>query len=273
MSPFQNTGSYVYPYSDSGAYSVWVWDEDLRLALLSDLNKTLAISSEVLSRLPVYPEPCLKLRKDGQDSVTPCGHGYEEQQWMSKRLVASRWLPPGTLGADDGEKLVFEAAPWGSEQQGWVDRLDERLLLPAVAGILLILLLFPIGQLFGWEMKRAALENTIRQEQSRLAQVIEKRDKAVELQASSRELKKIVGGFSQLRMMAMFDEAVTSTSLTILEWEYQQGNLIVKISDQELDNRSYVEKLSAVDGFGDVRIDPGVQPTEAVITIPVGESQ
>ena len=271
MSPFQNTGSYVYPYLDSGAFSVWVWDEDVRLTLLADLVKTLAISSEVLSRLPVYPEPCLKRKKDGQDSVILCGHGYEQQHWVSKRLVASRWIPPGALNADEDEILVFETAPWGSEQLDWTDSLDERSLLPAVAVILMVLLLFPMAQLLGWEVKRTALGNEIRQEQSRLAQLIVKRDKAVELQASSRELEAIVGGSSQLRMMTIFDEALTSTSLSILEWEYQQRKLTVKISDKKLDNRSYVEQLSAVDGFGDVRVEPGVRPTEAVITILVGE--
>ena len=271
MSPFQNTGSYVYPYLDSGAFSVWVWDEGVRLALLADLVERLAVSSEVLSRLPVYPEPCLKRKKDEQDSVIRCGHGYEQQQWVSKRLVSSRWLPPEALDADGCEILAFETAPWGSEELDWIDRLDERSLLPAVAGILLVVMLFPVGQLLGWEMKRAALGNEIREEQSRLAQVIAKRDKAVELQASSGELKAIVGGSSQLRTMKIFDEAVTSTSLTILEWEYQQGKLAVKITDKELDNRSYVEELSAVNGFGDVRVDPGVRPTEAVITITIGE--
>ena len=271
MSPFQNTGSYVYPYADSGAFSVWVWDEDVRLALLADLVKRLAVSTEALSRLPVYPEPCLKLKKDEKDGVIRCGHGYEQQQWVSKRLVASRWLPPEAHDADEDEILAFETAPWGREQLDWADRVDERFLLPAVAGILLVIMLFPVGQLLGWELKRSALENEIRQEQSRLAQVIAKRDKAVELQASSGELEVIVGGSSQLRMMTIFDEAVTSTSLMILEWEYQQGKLAVKIADKELDNRSYVEQLSAVNGFGDVRVDPGVRPTEAVITITIGE--
>jgi hypothetical protein len=106
----------------------------------------------------------------------------------------------------------------------------------------------------------------------RLAQVIEKRDQAVELQASNHALKGIVDGFSQFRAMVIFDEAATSSALSILEWRYQQRKLTVNILDEELDNRSYVEQLSAADVFRDVRVDPGIGPGEAVISISIGES-
>ena len=111
----------------------------------------------------------------------------------------------------------------------------------------------------------------VRQEQSRLAQVIAKRNEAIELQASNLALKKIVDDFSQFRMMAIFEETITSTSLTILEWKYNKRKLTVNIVDEELDNRSYVEQLSAVDVFRDVRVDPGIGPSEAFISISIGE--
>ena len=167
-------------------------------------------------------------------------------------------------------KLVYEPFPWSGEERMWSDRLNERSLLPAVAGVLLIFLLFPIGRWLGWEVRLAVAGDEIRQEESRLAQVIEKRDKAIELQASNRALKAIIDDVSQFRMMATFDEAVTSTSLRILEWKFQQRKLTVNIIDEELDNRSYVEQLSAVDVFRDVRVDPGILPNEAVISISIG---
>ena len=154
----------------------------------------------------------------------------------------------------------------------WGDRLNERSLLPTVAGVLLIFLLFPLGRWLGWEVKLAVAGYEVRQEQSRLAQVIAKRNEAIELQASNRALKKIVDDISQFRMMAIFDETITSTSLSILEWKYNQGKLTVSIFDEELDNRSYVEQLSAADVFRDVRVDPGIGPGEAVISISIGES-
>jgi len=273
MSPFQNTGSYIYPYPSSGAFSVWVWDEDVRLAMLAELVETLAISSEVLTRLPVYPEPCLKLKKDDRECVTACGYGYDQQRWVSEQLVASRWLPPKALDTDVVEtKLVYEPSPWTGEERMWGDRLNEGSLLPAVAGVLLFFLLFPIGRWLGWEVKLAVVGDEIREEQSRLAQVITKREKATELQASNLALKTIVDGVSQFRMMAIFDEAVTSTSLSILEWKYHQRKLTVNIVDEELDNRSYVEQLSAVDIFREVRVEPGIQPNEAVISVFIGKS-
>ena len=79
-------------------------------------------------------------------------------------------------------------------------------------------------------------------------------------------------GVSQFRMMAIFDEAVTSTSLSILEWKYHQRKLTGNIVDEELDNRSYVEQLSAVDIFREVRVEPGIQPNEAVISVLIGKS-
>jgi len=273
MSPFQNTGSYVYPYADSGAFSVWVWDEDVRLTLLAGLVEVLAISSELLSRLPVYPEPCLKLKKSDRECVTACGYGYDQQKWVSEQLVASRWLPPEAIDADAREtKLVYEPSPWVGKERMWADRLNERSLLPAVAGVLLVLLLFPVGQWLGWEVKLAVVGDEIRQEQSRLGEVIAKRNEAIELHASNRALKTIVDDISQFRVMAIFDEAVTSTSLSILEWKYHQRKLTVNIVDEELDNRSYVEQLSAVDVFRDVRVDPGIGPSEAFISISMGES-
>jgi hypothetical protein len=161
--------------------------------------------------------------------------------------------------------------PWSGERRMWFDRLNDRSLLPAVAGVLLVLLLFPIGRWLGWEVKLAVAGYEVRQEQSRLSQVIAKRNEAIELQASNRALKKIVDDFSQFRMMAIFEEAITSTSLSILEWKYHQRKLTVNIVDEELDNRSYVEQLSAVDVFRDVRVDPGIGPSEAFISISIGE--
>jgi hypothetical protein len=251
---------------------VWIWDEDVRLALLSELAEVLAISSDVLSCLPVYPEPCLKLKQDHGDSVTACAHGYDEQKWVSKRLVSSRWLAPKNADADAAEtKLVYEPFPWIGDARIWSDRINERSLLPALAGILLVFLLFPLGRWLGWEVKLAVVKDEIRQEHLRLAQVIAKRDQAAELQASNLALKGIVDGFSQFRAMAIFDKAATSNSLSILEWKYHQRKLTVNIVDEELDNRSYVEQLSAVDVFRDVRVDPGIGPGQAVISISVGE--
>ena len=271
MSPFKETGSYTYSYEDSGAFSVWIWDEGARLQLLAELVEELTISSEVLSLLPVYPEPCLKQKNNERESVTACGFGYDQQKWVSEQLVDSRWLPPEPLDTGAVEtKLVYEPFPWSGEERMWSDRLNERSLLPAVAGVLLIFLLFPIGRWLGWEVRLAVAGDEIRQEESRLAQVIEKRDKAIELQASNRALKAIIDDVSQFRMMATFDEAVTSTSLRILEWKFQQRKLTVNIIDEELDNRSYVEQLSAVDVFRDVRVDPGILPNEAVISISIG---
>jgi hypothetical protein len=273
MSPFQNTGSYVYPYADSGAFSVWVWDEDVRLTLLTGLVEVLAISPELLSHLPVYPEPCLKLKKSDRECITACGYGYDQQKWVSEQLVSSRWLSSKAVDSDAAEtKLVFEPSPWMGEERMWSDRLNERLLLPAVAGVLLVLLLFPVGRWLGWEVKLAVVGDEIQQEQSRLAQVIEKRNEAIALQASNRALKAIVDEFSQFRVMVIFDEAVTSTSLSILEWKYDQRKLTVNIVDEELDNRRYVEQLSVVDVFRDVRVDPGIGPSEAFISISIGES-
>jgi hypothetical protein len=273
MSPFQNTGSYHYPYVGNGSFSVWIWDENVRLTLLAELVESLAISPEALSSLPVYPEPCLKLKKDDGESVTACGYGYDQQKWASEQLVASRWLPPEALGTDAAEtKFVYESSPWTGKERMWVDRLNERSLLLAVAGVLLFFLLFPLGRWFGWEAKLAVAGDEIRQEQSRFAQVIAKRDEAIELQASNQDLKAIVADFSHFRIMAIFDETITSTSLSILEWKYDQGKLTVSIFDEELDNRSYVEQLSAVDVFRDVRVDPGIRPGEAVISMSIGES-
>ena len=272
MSPFQNTGSYTYPYADSGAFSVWIWDEDVRLTLLDELVEALAISSEVLSLLPVYPEPCLKPKKSDQECITACGYGYDQERWVSEQLVSSRWFPPKELDTDALEtKLVYEPLPWSGEGRMWADRLNERSLLPAVAGVLLVLSLFPIGRWLGWEVKLAVAGYEVRQEQSRLAQVIAKRNEAIELQASNRALKKIVDDISQFRMMAIFEESITSSSLSILEWKYHQGKLTVNIVDEELDNRSYVEQLSAVDVFRDVRVDPGIGLNEAFISISIGE--
>ena len=150
MSPFKNAGSYIYPYADSGAFSVWIWDEDVRLELLAELVEALAISSEVLSLLPVYPEPCLKLKKNDRDCVTACGYGYDQQKWVSEQLVDSRWLPPEAFDTDAAEiKLVYEPLPWSGERRMWADRLNDRSLLPAVAGVLLVLLLFPVGRWLG----------------------------------------------------------------------------------------------------------------------------
>ena len=271
ISPFKETGSYTYSYEDSGAFSVWIWDEGARLQLLAELVEELTISSEVLSLLPVYPEPCLKQKNNERESVTACGFGYDQQKWVSEQLVDSRWLPPEPLDADAVEtKLVYEPFPWSGEARMWSDRLNERSLLPAVAGVLLIFLLFPVGRLLGWEVRLAVAGDEIRQEESRLAQVIKKRDKALELQASNLALKAIIDDVSQFRMMATFDETVTSTSLSILEWKFQQRKLTVNIIDEELDNRSYVEQLSAVDVFRDVRVAPGILPNEAVISISIG---
>ena len=272
MSPFQNTGSYTYPYVGSGTFSVWIWDEDVRLTLLDGLVEALTISSEVLSLLPVYPEPCLKLKKNDQECVTACGYGYDQEKWVSEQLVSSRWFPPEALDIDAAKtKVVYEFLPWSGEGRMWAERLNERSLLPAVACVLLVLLLFPIGRWLGWEAKVAVAGYEVRQEQSRLAQVIAKRNETMELQASNRELKKIVDDFSQFRMMTIFEEAITSTSLSILEWKYHQRKLTVNIVDEELDNRSYVEQLSAVDVFRDVRVDPGIGPSEAFISISIGE--
>ena len=272
VSPFKNTESYIYPYGDSGAFSVWIWDEEVRLTLLGELVEAMAISSEVLSLLPVYPEPCLKLKKDHGDSVTACGYGYDQQKWASERLLDSRWLAPEASVFDATEtKLVYESSPWMGEDRVWSDRLNERSLLPGLASVLLVLLLFPLGRWLGWEVKLAVIKDEIRQEHSRLAQVIAKRDQATELQASNLALKGIVDGFSQFSVMAIFDEAATSSSLSILEWKYQQPKLTVNIVDEELDNRSYVEQLSAVDVFREVRVDPGIGPGEAVISISIGE--
>ena len=55
----------------------------------------------------------------------------------------------------------------------------------------------------------------------------------------------------------------------IRDWHYQEGVLEVTITDTQLENRVYVERLGESRRFADVAVEPGAGPDKAVIRLEV----
>ena len=253
LSPFRNTGHYVI--ESNGAAVVWLWDE----------NRRLELASEADAKLDVIPETLLFPSAVEGKKVLKLAEGFETQFWSGGHLQESVWSRDHSIGEGPDEQNDPKVA-WLTEHQASEDSISEELLWRFGAWLMLVLIVFQAGNYLGWLIDERSVRDQIEEANLTAKKVIAFREAAREQLATSTTLREWLNHPSQLGLVAEIDRRMPDGS-QLLNWTYQDRRLVVTVTDPNLDNRAYVEQLSASDRFGEVRIEPGTTPDSAKIEV------
>ena len=253
LSPFRNTGHYVI--ESNGAAVVWLWDE----------NRRLELASEADAKLDVIPETLLFPSAVEGKKVLKLAEGFETQFWSGGHLQESVWSREHAIGeGPDGQNDLKVA--WLTEHQTSEDSISEELLWRFGAWLMLVLIVFQAGSYLGWRIEERSIRHQIEESNLAAKEVVASRGAARELLVTSTTLREWLNHPSQLGLVAEIDRRMPDGS-RMLSWAYQDRRLVVTVEDPNLDNRAYVEQLTASHRFDEVRIEPGTTPDRAKIEV------
>jgi len=252
LSPFQKTGYHVV--EQDGISLVWVWDEDRRTQLLSDVDRELVVLPESL----LYPKG-----KD-EDSVIRLAEGYEKQTWRDGRLIESLWERSQPIDAD--VKQTPANRGWYLELLPDEDSVSEALLWRGGAWILIALLVFQSGNYLGWLREESQVLEDIQRSRLEASETLKVRESARTQLAKTTKLLEWLSHPSQLALVAEIDKRMP-VEAQLKTWTYQGRQLQLTVTDPNLDNRAYVEELSSSSRFVEVRIEPGSTPDSAKLEV------
>lgn len=285
LSPFQHTAHHLCIIGDHAM--LWMWDKLLQNQSVDAYFQQQEHSgnSQDGSDLTVLPESVLYIPHQNGFVKQPCVVGDELQHWVAGVLVNAQWVP------ETGDCLRFIrdcgvdhtiAVEWQEAGSDWLERpwtidknrgihtlLEETFLLRAGLFVLLFACAMQLGELVGWKYESAQIESAIENKREQLMPILSVREKAIQQQESNSQLISWYDSASQLEILAEFDRLLKFDSMQIVEWQYQQDNLVVTVRDDNIDNRAYVESLSSSPLFSNVRVEPGLQPDTIKVSLKI----
>lgn len=244
---------------------VWIWDEDLRVSSVKEISSMFSALSEHFQGLEVIPETLLIDRSSEGVHERRCFSGTDIQTWEKGCLVDSCWQPAGdkvALNWSEGTAWLNDTSNflWSSEPFWW---------RAGVASLLLVLF-FQLGSLAGWAFHNSRLKAEIADNRLQFDNILGARSEARELLKLNRELAKWLPSYSQLSLLADFDELMPA-SVEIREWDFHDDNLSVTVAADELENTSYIQQLNRGANFKNVSVAPGVAAGTAVLNMEVSQ--
>lgn len=261
MSPFNDTGRYVFR---QGEYAmVWVWDESRRRAAVEDLKTRYASMASHFEKLSPLPETVLYPRAAEGEVQQACCSGADMQRWQDSVMRSSRWVwvaNPVTLPEPANE-------PWTESRKLSVDG-AEQIVWRGGLLILFLIVLFQLGAYAGWHMEKNTMADRVDASRANMALLMEERRKVRLIQNDNQQLNEWLAVPSQISILADFDELMP-TSVEITAWDYEDGGLKITIIDENLDNRAYVERMASGARFDNVRVEPGADTGTAVVSLSV----
>lgn len=276
LSPFSELGKFCH--IEGSLAMVWFWDEDLRQVQIAAAKEL--VNSDLPGELPVIPESVLQPKIEFGCVVRRGHSGFDLQAWKSGCLVESCWSETASETAiiefarltrnNDSIGSIpttgdYQSTAWSEHVGSLADLVKEKALIRSGLYILSLAVVFYLGQWTGWQVEIISMQSQIESKQSEVNPVLQKRQEVISLREQNRLLKTWFDTPGLLQIMAEFDRSLTSTTLEILEWQYQGQELRVTISDPAADNRQIVEDLSANSLFNQVRIEPGIRDDIVVV--------
>lgn len=277
LSPFNSPAS--WQVTEGNAAQVWFWDAERVVRMHHDQD---------LPTLSVVPETMLYPPLNNGLRVQPCIEGWELQYWSSKLLRHSRWFATQpdardqadfvrVCGADDHEEWyqgdsILLAKPW-NEKAFWS---KENLVSEAVAprlvlGVLLAWLTLQIGLSLGVQIHEKILASSVASKTKQLKALVRERDGAMQQQEFNQAIVTLIGNQTQLHLLAQVRACLPAEGkYSILDWQYQHGQLTLLLQQDNLDTRALIQACSANPAFSEVHVEPGITPdqTRVLFTLP-----
>lgn len=268
LSPFNNPAS--WQVTEGNAAQVWFWDAE-RVIRMHD--------EQDLPTLSVVPEIMLYPPLDNGLRVQPCIEGWELQYWSTKLLRHSRWFAnkPDTrdqadfvrvCGAAENEawfegETTLLTKPWNEKAFWSKENLQSEAVAPRlVLGVFLVWFCLQLGLSLGVQIKKAFLSASVASKSERLADVVKQRDGAVQQQEFNQAVSALIERPSQLHLLAQVRTCLSSFNFMILDWQYQRGQIVLLLQQDNLDTRALIEACNKNPAFSDVRAEPGITPNQ-----------
>lgn len=265
--------------AENNTAQVWFWQAGRIIRMHEEQD---------LPTLSVVPETMLRPPLDNGLRIQPCIEGWELQYWSAKMLRHSRWFANQPTDQDKADFVrICGAIDDGIWSQGDIALLNkpwnekpfwsrENLISEAVAprlilGVLLAWLCLQMGLSLGVLTHESVLSQNVASKNKQLKSLVRERDAALQQQEFNQAVVGLVSEPSQLHLLAQVYACVPAeTKYSILEWQYQRGQLTVLIQQNNLDTRALVQACSANNTFRDIHVEPGVTPdqTRLLITLP-----
>lgn len=281
-SPFSNPESWVVRGADCA--QLWFWDEGL---VRARRTQTPGLPKAVI------PESLLRSPLATGFRLQPCINGWELQYWAAASLRYTRWLPgrPDESSKADfvrtcgynpqsaewtvaGEELLV--APW-SEKPFWsiATLTSEPVATRIIAGALLIWVFLELGMGLGTVVKQSYLASSVAARSESMSDLVSQRDAALHQKDFNQTIAGLVAAPTPLALSAQVHSCLADFDFVILDWQYQPGQLLVLIEKEGLDTRALIESCAANPVFSDVRVEPGITPTQTrvLFSLPLVEEE
>ncbi len=262
LSPFKDPGYYV-AWTESFA-QVYLWDEALRQRTLDELVASHASHAEHLRRLKPVPEPVLFNAPLEGKTYVECVVGVDAQVWQGARLVASKWLPE----PEDAAAKVLSLPPGPVRGIDESSDITEQVWWRSIAFVLLVALVFEFGSWVGLRVAVSQMTQEVSEGRKELAGLLALKNQAEAVRKDNEQLTAWVTPPRQISLLAQVDRLLPDT-VKITAWNYQNSELNLTISDENLDNRAYVEALSIAETFESVSVEPGPRNESAIVRLQV----
>lgn len=276
LSPFANPAS--SQIIEANQAQIWFWDAD-RVASQHQAQDLPSLS--VIPEIMLYPPLAQGLR------LQACLEGWELQYWSANLLRHSRWFAARptprdqadfvrVCGADEQSEWSESPCqllpkPW-NEQPFWskANLLSEAVAPRLLLGLLLAWLCIQIGLNLGVQIKEKILASTVASKTQRLIEVVRQRDGAMQQQEFNQAILALLSVPSQLHLVAEVRACLAAFNYSILDWQYQRGQITLLLQQDNLDTRALIEACNKTKTFADVRAEPGITPnqTSFLLTLP-----
>ncbi|MGR8934451.1 MAG: hypothetical protein ACU837_08705 [Gammaproteobacteria bacterium] len=278
-SPYKNTGLYIV--NDAAGAQVWIWDEEKRLEKLP---------AEKYAALTVLPETLLQQKPlDDELRLIECLEGYEAQAWQHNSLRFSRWwphLPNNTQWADfcraagvPADQTVPEVQspaaldkPWArSSRKAFRFAIEkERQIIFGTGLAIIFAATWQLAAIIRWQAVNNATEEQVQKYETRISDIIQTRDAAIQDQFWINNLTAVVNVPGQLSLMQEISAQLPQKpEAQITSWNYQSNLLEFVISGDNLDPATIVRQYQKLPWAGEIVVEPAKKVKGLHVVIPI----
>lgn len=276
-SPFANPASWIVQEGTSA--QIWFWDDSL---IRTRREQTPELPTSAL------PESLLRSPYVQGFRLQPCLNGWEMQYWDAAILRHTRWLsqrPDMRAQADFVRTCGFsldqvewaEAEvnllphPW-NEKPFWSKEnlTSEPVATKLIAGVLLAWVTLELGMGLGTQIKESYLSSSVAAQNEAMMDLVNQRDGALRQKEFNQAISELTASPTSLFIAAEVHKCLAAFDFSILDWQYQRGQLVLVLQKEGLDTRALIESCAANPAFTDVRVEPGLTPdqTRVLFSLP-----
>jgi hypothetical protein len=276
-SPFANPASWTVEEGSSA--QIWFWDDSL---VRTRREQTPELPTSVL------PESLLRSPFNQGFRLQPCLNGWEMQFWDAANLRHTRWLslrPDARAQGDFVRTCGFSLdqvewaeadanllpRPW-NEKPFWSKEnlTSEPVATKLIAGVLFAWVTLEFGMGLGTQIKESYLASSVASQSEAMSDLVSQRDGALRQKEFNKAISDLTAAPTPLFIAAEVHQCLAAFEFSILDWQYQRGQLVLVLQKEGLDTRALIESCAANPAFTDVRVEPGITPdqTRVLFSLP-----